>query len=165
MRIPADWLPALEANRMLILEMRKHQADLASAEARNRFVLAQAAKRWIPHATPGGMIDRLTRAGNKHQFYNRFGAFFHTLSLAGTPSHPCPIPELFDLFIFPKLLEQRLLAQFLQVARLVGIGHIPTVAGLGHQCRVVLGQVAQFLPVGGEVGVDLLGHRAFAVVA
>lgn len=61
LRIPADWLPALEANRLLILEMRNPAGDLAAAEARNRFVLTQADKRWIPHAAPGGMIDRLTR--------------------------------------------------------------------------------------------------------
>ena len=61
MRIPADWLPALEANRMLILEMRDREGDLAAAEARNRFVLDYADKRWLPHITPGGMLDRLTR--------------------------------------------------------------------------------------------------------
>jgi len=61
MRIPQEWLPALEANRMLILEMRDRQGDLAAAEARNRFVLEFAEKRWLPHITPGGMLERLTR--------------------------------------------------------------------------------------------------------
>lgn len=59
MRIPAEWLPALEANRMLILEMRDHGGNLDAAEARNRFILETAEKRWIPHATPGGMLHRL----------------------------------------------------------------------------------------------------------
>lgn len=72
---------------------------------------------------------------------------------------------LFDLFVFLELFEQRLLAQFFEVTRLVGIGHVPAVAGLGDQGRVILGQVAQFFPVGGEVGVDLLGRWAFAVVS
>lgn len=67
MRIPAAWLPALEANRMLILEMpRTGEAGLAptraAAEQRNRFVLENADERWIPHITPGGMLDRLVRA-------------------------------------------------------------------------------------------------------
>ena len=62
MRIPQDWLPALEANRMLILEMREHDASLAAAEQRNRFVIENADKRWTPHVSKGGMLDRLVRA-------------------------------------------------------------------------------------------------------
>lgn len=62
MRIPTAWLPALETNRMLILEMRNREGNLAAAEQRNRFVLENAGKRWIPHITPGGMLDRLVRA-------------------------------------------------------------------------------------------------------
>ena len=58
-RIPATWLPALEANRMLILEMRDRDGDLAAAEERNRFVLDCAEKRWIPHVSRGGMLERL----------------------------------------------------------------------------------------------------------
>lgn len=54
-------LAALEENRMLILEMTQHDGNLASAEARNRFVLEQADKLWLPHVTPGGLIDRLVR--------------------------------------------------------------------------------------------------------
>ena len=62
MRIPQEWLPALEANRMLILEMRERAGDLAAAEQRNRFVLDCAEKRWLPHVTPGGMLDSLVRS-------------------------------------------------------------------------------------------------------
>ncbi len=59
MRIPPEWLPALEANRMLILEMYDSRGNLAASEARNRFVLGFAKKRWLPHVSPGGMLDRL----------------------------------------------------------------------------------------------------------
>ena len=52
---------ALEENRMLVLEMRNRDGDLAAAEQRNRFVLEQAEKLWLPHVTPGGMIDRLAK--------------------------------------------------------------------------------------------------------
>ena len=52
---------ALEQNRLLILEMRDTAGDLAAAEQRNRFVLEQADKLWLPHITPGGMLDRLVR--------------------------------------------------------------------------------------------------------
>ncbi len=65
-KLTPEVLQALEENRMLILEMRKGethvaQGDLASAEQRNRFVLEQADQLWLPHITPGGMIDRLVR--------------------------------------------------------------------------------------------------------
>ncbi len=59
---------ALEENRLLVLEMRNLEGDLAAAEQRNRFVLAQSDKHWLPHVTPGGMLDRLVRelnAGDK----------------------------------------------------------------------------------------------------
>ena len=59
---PPAALAALEDNRMLILEMKARDGDLASAEARNRFVLEQADKLWLPHVTPGGMLDRLVKA-------------------------------------------------------------------------------------------------------
>ncbi len=57
-------IAALEDNRMLILEMTARDGDLASAEARNRFVLEQADKLWLPHVTPGGMLDRLVKAAS-----------------------------------------------------------------------------------------------------
>lgn len=65
MRIPEIWLPALEQNRMLILEtgapIKDAPTGLAAAEHRNQFILRTADRTWIPHATPGGMIDRLVR--------------------------------------------------------------------------------------------------------
>lgn len=62
LRIPAAWLPALEDNRMLILEMCNRDGNLAAAEDRNRFVLQHADKLYLPHISPGGMLDRLVRA-------------------------------------------------------------------------------------------------------
>lgn len=52
-------LDALEGNRMLILEMRNLDGDLAAAEQRNRFVLEKADSLWLPHVSRGGMLDRL----------------------------------------------------------------------------------------------------------
>ncbi len=51
----------LEENRMLILEMRNLDGDLAAAEQRNRFILEHADHLWLPYDTPGGMVDRLVR--------------------------------------------------------------------------------------------------------
>lgn len=52
---------ALEENRLLILEMRNRDGDLAAAEQRNRFVLKSADELWLPYVAPGGMLDRLIR--------------------------------------------------------------------------------------------------------
>lgn len=54
-------LEALEENRMLILEMRNRDGDLAAAEQRNQFVLEHADSVWVPHVEPGGMLDRLLK--------------------------------------------------------------------------------------------------------
>ena len=59
--LPAAAVAALEENRMLILEMTDRDGDLASAKARNRFVLQNAERLWLPTVTPGGMLDRLVR--------------------------------------------------------------------------------------------------------
>lgn len=65
MRIPEAWLPALEDNRMLILEMGNVDGNLAAAAERNRFVLEHADARYIPHVTPDGMLDRLLQSGKR----------------------------------------------------------------------------------------------------
>ncbi|MDY0149340.1 MAG: hypothetical protein RBT03_04550 [Kiritimatiellia bacterium] len=52
---------ALEQNRMLILEMRHRDGTLAAAEQRNGFVIEKADDLWIPHVTPGGMLERLLK--------------------------------------------------------------------------------------------------------
>lgn len=59
MHIPEEWLPALEQNRMLILEMDNQNGDRFAAQDRNRFVLRHADKRWLPHVRPGGMLERV----------------------------------------------------------------------------------------------------------
>ncbi len=52
-------LEALKGNRLLILEMRNREGDLAAAEQRNRFVVEHADELFVPHVTPGGMLERL----------------------------------------------------------------------------------------------------------
>ena len=54
-------LNALENNRMLILEMKNRDGNLAAARQRNEFVMQTADRLWLPHTTPGGMLDRLLR--------------------------------------------------------------------------------------------------------
>ena len=56
MRLPPAWLPALEANRMMILEIGSHGGDLASARERNGFVMQVAERLWLPHVSAGGML-------------------------------------------------------------------------------------------------------------
>ena len=71
MKIPAEWLPALEQNRMLILEMRNRDGNLAAAEQRNRFVIEKADDLWIPHVTRGGMLARSLRENGELRMVNR----------------------------------------------------------------------------------------------
>ena len=57
---------ALQENRMLILEMRNRDGDLAAAKQRNQFVIQNADHLFVPHLTPGGMLDQLLR-GHDYQ--------------------------------------------------------------------------------------------------
>ena len=57
----ADVIDALENNRMLILEMKNQDGNLAAAEQRNRHVLQNADQLWLPHVNPGGMLSKLVR--------------------------------------------------------------------------------------------------------
>ena len=57
--IGAKYFSPLQENRMLILEMRNQDVDLAAAEARNRFVVECADELFVPHTSPGGMLDRI----------------------------------------------------------------------------------------------------------
>ena len=61
------FVDALEENRMLILEMCNTGGNLAAAEQRNRFVIKNADSLFMPHVTPGGMIDRLIKQQNKQE--------------------------------------------------------------------------------------------------
>jgi REP element-mobilizing transposase RayT len=54
-----EFIPPLEENRMLILEMKNRDGNIVAAEQRNRFVIQNADCLWIPHITPNGMLDRL----------------------------------------------------------------------------------------------------------
>lgn len=58
-------LEALEENRMLILEMRNRDGDLAAAEARNRFVVEHADHLFVPHVSQGGMLEKILRESGK----------------------------------------------------------------------------------------------------
>jgi hypothetical protein len=50
------------------------------------------------------------------------------------------------------LLQQPLVAERFHVHVFLWVGDLPAVSGLGLQRRVVLGQVAPFLELRGEVG-------------
>ena len=65
--IPAEWLPALEENRMMIMEMTNSAGNLAASEERNRFVLDVSDQQWVPHVTSGGMLDRLVNSQKAHR--------------------------------------------------------------------------------------------------
>ena len=64
-KIAPETLAALEENRILILEMKNREGNLAAAEQRNRFVLEKADALWLPHVSPGGMLDRLVKEMRK----------------------------------------------------------------------------------------------------
>lgn len=61
MKIPEDWVSAFEENRMLILEMKNRNADLAASRERNSFVMRMADTLWIPHVSPNGMLAHLVK--------------------------------------------------------------------------------------------------------
>lgn len=51
-------LDALADNRMLLLEMENIDGNLAAARERNKFILQNSDELWLPHITPGGMLDK-----------------------------------------------------------------------------------------------------------
>jgi predicted Rossmann fold nucleotide-binding protein DprA/Smf involved in DNA uptake len=62
MRIRAEWRPALEAGRLLIVsrfEQSPRRADTGSARRRNELVAALSDEVLIIHAQPGGGIERI----------------------------------------------------------------------------------------------------------
>jgi len=62
MRIPAAWKAAITADRMLItspFDKGVRRATAALAEERNRHVVSLADAVFIPHAAPGGGLERL----------------------------------------------------------------------------------------------------------
>ena len=56
---------ALEENRMLILEMRNREGNLAAAEQRNRFVIEHADELFVPYMTSGGMLERILKESRR----------------------------------------------------------------------------------------------------
>ena len=52
---------ALNDNRMLILEMKNLDGNLAAARQRNEFVIEKSGELWLPYVSPGGMPDGLVR--------------------------------------------------------------------------------------------------------
>lgn len=52
---------ALEDNRMLILKMKNSAGNLVAARERNAFVMQSADQLWLPHISPGGMLDELVK--------------------------------------------------------------------------------------------------------
>src|SRR5919106_4052597 len=68
MRIPAEWRPALEADRLLLLsrfERSPRRADTGSARRRNEFVAALSDKDLIIHAAPGGQIEQISQLADR----------------------------------------------------------------------------------------------------
>src|SRR5690606_8634903 len=63
-----------------------------------------------------------------------------------------------------KLAEQRLLPESFSLRLLTRVRHVPAVACLLDEPRVVLLEAAQVLVVRREVAVDLAGHRSATVV-
>jgi len=58
-RLNQDVLDALNDNRILILEMKNQDGNFAAAKQRNKFVIEKSDSLWLPHITPGGMLDGL----------------------------------------------------------------------------------------------------------
>jgi predicted Rossmann fold nucleotide-binding protein DprA/Smf involved in DNA uptake len=64
MRIPAEWRPALDGGRLLIVsrfEQSPRRADSGTARRRNELVAALSDEVLIIHAEPGGGIERISR--------------------------------------------------------------------------------------------------------
>lgn len=57
LRIPKDWKPALEEDRMLILSpFKEKRADSRTIDRRNHLVADLADTLYVPYATPGGNL-------------------------------------------------------------------------------------------------------------
>jgi predicted Rossmann fold nucleotide-binding protein DprA/Smf involved in DNA uptake len=64
MSIPTEWQAALTAGRLLILspfEAKHRRVTAETAQCRNRFAAALAARILIPHAAPGGKTEAFAR--------------------------------------------------------------------------------------------------------
>jgi hypothetical protein len=74
-QLPSDWQAKFERGELLILspfDSSVRRATKETAEARTRLVLELASQHSILHASPGGLLDRLAKAGEvQGQPYNR----------------------------------------------------------------------------------------------
>ena len=64
MRIPAEWRPALDGGRFLIIsrfEQSPRRVDTGTARRRNELVAALSDEVLIVHAEPGGRIERISQ--------------------------------------------------------------------------------------------------------
>jgi len=69
MRIPKDWTPALESNRMLILSpFTEKRADRHTAQERNKLVSKLADTLYVPFSTPGGALEALAVFGSPKKY-------------------------------------------------------------------------------------------------
>ena len=67
-QLPGDWQTKFQRNELLIVSLFDHsirRPTRETAEARTRLVLALSARHTIVHATPGGVLDRLS-SGESH---------------------------------------------------------------------------------------------------
>jgi len=65
MRIPSDWEPALDADRMLILSpFTEKRSDSQTIDRRNQLVVDLADDLYIPYASPGGNLAHIERKHN-----------------------------------------------------------------------------------------------------
>ena len=65
MRLPALWMPPLEAGRMLVLSVfddKVRRPTDATVTERNAFVVDLATSLLVPHADPGGKVEGLCEA-------------------------------------------------------------------------------------------------------
>lgn len=91
LRIPSAWESAIATGRMLVMspfENTVRRATAATAEQRNQFVVSLADAVLIPHAAPGGSLDRLIRdqiLGRKPLWTLHDSANAHLVNLGARP--------------------------------------------------------------------------------
>jgi hypothetical protein len=92
--VPAEWKPALAAGRLLITTpfgKNVRRATTVTAEQRNRFVVSLADAIFIPHAAPGGNLERLCQtipATGKVFWTIAHGSNANLIHLGATPFSP-----------------------------------------------------------------------------
>lgn len=106
MRIPAAWKSAVAAGRMLItspFEKSVRRATAATAAERSPFVVSLAHAVFIPHAAPGGSLDRLVRdhiVGRKPLWTLDDAANAHLITLGAKRIRAHPVNIMADVGSF-----------------------------------------------------------------